>query len=536
MASNLGHNVTNAQPNSTPAASSEIWSSILNSVASSRATPTKNVILFGEPNVGKSTFLNFIRHENRVREKPVSGIASNGGLEAAPASSSEEEYFKRLEALPVSSKLALTHDFIDLKDGDSEDSLARINFYQLADPHPRYHKLANMALGPTQYGQSTAMIFLDWGRPWLFIESLQKWLRFLEIAHTEILDYGGDSRTVDDPDRYTTGKAMIEELKAQLVKYFQDYKDAPVGLGEEKRPAISALSETPIKIAPGCLSRNLGIPLIIVCTKSDKIKQVERDGDYTEGCFDYIQQILRTICLQYGATLIYTSIYRPNSFSLLRNYLLHRLFGVAGSATNDNPNNETSSTSNILPSYLNSFKVRGLIVERESVFVPSGWDSFNKIRVLRDGIQCAAIQASMVNDLAEQVLPYLPAHHQAKFTQTSEDLEFDPDETPVSLRKSYAETIKLPFSATRQAALVSDSILAQPEQAFLAAHFAMFQGMDSANGFPHTLPYVGTANIVVDRSSRGNESEPNTNSPASLTSPNASNSFFKKLAMKDTKS
>lgn len=536
MASNLGHNVPSSQSNSNPAASSEIWSSILDSVASSRATPTKNVILFGEPNVGKSTFLNFIRHENRVREKPTSGIASNGGLESAPASPSEEEYFKRLETLPVSSKLALTHDFIDLKDGESEDSLARINFYQIADPHPRFHKLANMALGPTQYGQSTAMIFLNWGRPWLFLESLQKWLRFLELAHTEILDYGSDPRTVDDPDRYTTGKAMVDELKTQLFKYFQDYKEAPVGLGEEKRPIISALSEAPVKLAPGCLSRNLGIPLIIVCTKSDKIKQVERDGDYTEGCFDYIQQILRTICLQYGATLIYTSIYRPNSFSLLRNYLLHRLFGVVGSPpTNENSATESSSTPSILPSYLNSFKVRGLIVERESVFVPSGWDSFNKIRVLRDGIQCAAIQASMVNDLAEEVSPYLPTHHQANFTRSTEELEFDPDETPISLRKSYAETIKLPFSATRQAALVSDSISAQPEQAFLAAHFAMFQGMDSANGFPQTLPYVGTANIVVDRSSRGTEPEPSSNSPTSLTSPNASNSFFKKLAMKDTK-
>jgi len=269
---------------------------------------------------------------------------------------------------------------------------------------------------------------------------------------------------------------------------------------------------------------------------SDKIKQVERDCDYTEGCFDYIQQILRTICLQYGATLIYTSIYRPNSFSLLRNYLLHRLFGVTGNPTiNDNSNTESNSAPLLLPSYLNSYKVRGLIVERESVFVPSGWDSFNKIRVLRDGIQCAAIQASMVNDLAKEIAPYLPNHHQARFTERSEDIEIDESEAPVSLRSSYADTIKLPFSATRQAALSSVNISAQPEQTFLGGHFTMFQGMDSAaNGFPHPLPYVGTANIKVDRPAYGVEVD--SSSSVAVASPNANSSFFKKLAMKDTKS
>jgi len=52
-----------------------------------------------------------------------------------------------------------------------------------------------------------------------------------------------------------------------LSKYFQDYKDIPANVGDEKRPAVPALSEAPSKLPPGCLSRNLGIPIIIVCTQ-----------------------------------------------------------------------------------------------------------------------------------------------------------------------------------------------------------------------------------------------------------------------------
>lgn len=152
---------------------------------------------------------------------------NGAGLESAPATASEEDFFKRLDERPTSSKLALTHAYVDLKDEENDgidkvrrannsiDSMARINFYQISDPHPRFHKLVNMALGPTQYGQSAAMIFLDWGRPWLFLENMQKWLRFLELAHLNVLDHGADPRMLNDADAYTAGKAMMEELTTQ---------------------------------------------------------------------------------------------------------------------------------------------------------------------------------------------------------------------------------------------------------------------------------------------------------------------------------
>ncbi|KAJ9089090.1 hypothetical protein DSO57_1016361 [Entomophthora muscae] len=410
--------------------------------------------------------------------------------------------------------------------------MARINFYQVSDPHPRFHKLVNLALGPLQYGQSAAMIFLDWGRPWLFLENIQKWLRFLELAHLNVLDHGCDPRMLNDPDAYTTGKAMMEELTTLLARYIQDYKDAPISAGEDRRAATTA-PLSPINLPQGCLSRNLGIPLIIVCTKSDKIKQVEREGDYKENHFDFIQQTLRTICLQYGATLIYTSIHRPSSFALLRNYLLHRLFGASGSGEISQAG-EAAPTPSILPSYLNNFKTRGLMVERESVFVPSGWDSFNKIRVLRESFLCGAIQRGMTRDLISVIVPHAPPHHQSRLEAIASDNAAEDEEEHESLSEFYSSIIPLPFSATRQAALSTPEVAAQPEQAFLAAHFAMFQGMDSASSyFPNPLPYVGTAADKTSRTGDADQSTSSANLPSGTNNATGANSFFKMLSMKD---
>lgn len=37
------------------------------------------------------------------------------------------------------------------------------------------------------------------------------------------------------------------------------------------------------------------------------------------------------------------------------------------------------------------FQSRAQVVERDTVFVPSGWDSWNKIKVLREGFDCESI-------------------------------------------------------------------------------------------------------------------------------------------------
>lgn len=83
-----------------------------------------------------------------------------------------------------------------------------------------------------------------------------------------------------------------------------------------------------------------------------------------------------------GASLFYTSQTRPETFTLLRSYLLHRLYApsVFPPVSSDNPLAPPVSTSTRFP-----FLHRANILDREQVLVPAGWDSWGKIEALGDG-------------------------------------------------------------------------------------------------------------------------------------------------------
>ena len=55
---------------------------------------------------------------------------------------------------------------------------------------------------------------------------------------------------------------------------------------------------------------------------------LEKDLDYKEEYFDFIQEHLRKFCLQYGAALFYTSVKEDKNCDLLYKYLVHRIYGL----------------------------------------------------------------------------------------------------------------------------------------------------------------------------------------------------------------
>lgn len=96
---------------------------------------------------------------------------------------------------------------------------------------------------------------------------------------------------------------------------------------------------------------------------------------------DWIQQVLRTICLSYGAALFYTSQTQPSTYKLLRDYLYHRLYAapVAGAEAPVSP----------FP-----FPHRANVLDRDAVLVPAGWDSWGKINVLREGFDLQRVHSA----------------------------------------------------------------------------------------------------------------------------------------------
>ncbi|XP_034050548.1 cytoplasmic dynein 1 light intermediate chain 1-like, partial [Thalassophryne amazonica] len=67
-------------------------------------------------------------------------------------------------------------------------------------------------------------------------------------------------------------------------------------------------------------------------------------------------------CLQYGASLVYTSVKEMKNLDVLYKYLVHRLYGFP-------------------------FHFPAQVVERDAVFIPSGWDNEKKIGILHENFQ-----------------------------------------------------------------------------------------------------------------------------------------------------
>lgn len=66
---NYKQNMEGSRPSSPEELPQDLWSSILDSVSSSRSIPSKQVILLGEPSSGKSTIAAALLQKQRIEEK-----------------------------------------------------------------------------------------------------------------------------------------------------------------------------------------------------------------------------------------------------------------------------------------------------------------------------------------------------------------------------------------------------------------------------------------------------------------------------------
>lgn len=158
-----------------------------------------------------------------------------------------------------------------------------------------------------------------------------------------------------------------------MQAHLQHYAEPPAA--GAPAPA-KTLGTTLLPLGQGTLTLNpAGVPIVVVCTRADQMDSVGDEmgmkGGSWEERTDWIQQVLRTICLSYGAALFYTSQTQPSTYTLLRDYLVHRLY------TSPGPNGE--------PVARYPFAHRANVLDRDAVLVPAGWDSWGKINVLREG-------------------------------------------------------------------------------------------------------------------------------------------------------
>lgn len=109
-----------------------------------------------------------------------------------------------------------------------------------------------------------------------------------------------------------------------------------------------------LPLGEGVLEVNLGIPLIIVCSKSDVIQSNDK-GIFTDKALDVLNKFVRTSSLLYGATTIFVSEKSQVNVDLLYHYLGHRLYGFP-------------------------LQYKPSLDEKDRMFIPSGFDSLTLIK------------------------------------------------------------------------------------------------------------------------------------------------------------
>lgn len=110
----------------------------------------------------------------------------------------------------------------------------------------------------------------------------------------------------------------------------------------------------------GVLKVNLGIPIIVVCNKIDLLLRGDK-AQLLDQSLEFIQKHVRTYCLSYAATLIFTEVMQQQTnLDVLYSYILHRLYDL-------------------------EFTSKPQIMQKDSVFIPTGFDSLLLIDALCKG-------------------------------------------------------------------------------------------------------------------------------------------------------
>uniref|UniRef100_A0A6Q2XUZ0 Dynein light intermediate chain n=1 Tax=Esox lucius TaxID=8010 RepID=A0A6Q2XUZ0_ESOLU len=294
-----------------------LWSSILSEVSTrsrSKLPSGKNALILGDTGTGKTTL-----------------IAKLQGV---------EEYVKGR---------GLEYLYFNVHDDDIDDH-AMCNAWILDGD--LYHKgLQKFAVCGENLADTMALLVVDMSRPWLVLDSLQKWASVLR----------------EHIDKLRVNPETLRDLEQRLVRQFQEYTE-PGGdhsASPQRRNPVAGDAEEECVVLPlgdNTLTHNLGVPVMVVCTKCDTFGSLEKDHDYREEHFDFIQSHIRHFCLQYGAALLYTSTKENKNIDLLYKYLVHRLYGFP-------------------------FDLSAQVVEKDSVFIPSGWDNEKKVAILYENFQ-----------------------------------------------------------------------------------------------------------------------------------------------------
>ncbi|TQV97977.1 dynein light intermediate chain [Cordyceps javanica] len=259
-----------------------LWTSMLESVASGKRLPEKNLLILGGGTDAQRGFLEALSADQDGR---------NSGRQKMP---------------PVANNFALGYTYYDVLDADQDDILARVSLYLLSQPSGEFASLVSPLLTPETIPNTALVILLDWAQPHLWLRQIWSWIQVLEevMGHTS------------------------PEARSEMEDTMSSWRERGRGGSStnlDGTPSATAVdSDGSLPLGPGEWTEPLGLPLCVVCQNAQKIDFLERNQGWKEPDFDTVLQFLRTVLLRHGGSLIYTSQNIPSQLPSL----IHSTLGI----------------------------------------------------------------------------------------------------------------------------------------------------------------------------------------------------------------
>ncbi|KAM4065555.1 dynein light intermediate chain (DLIC) domain-containing protein [Hirsutella rhossiliensis] len=312
-----------------------LWTSMLESVASGKKLPEKNILVLGGTPESQREFL-----------ESLSGTTARRS-------------FDRQKMPPIANNFALGYTYYDVLDADQEDTLARVSLYLLSQPSTEFAPLVSPLLTAETVPNTTLVILLDWSQPHLWLRQLWNWIQVLEQVMSHVK---------------AEARNEMEEVMASWKE--RGRGGATINLdGTPSTTGTTGDGDGLLPLGPGEWTEPLGLPLSVVCQNAQKMEFLEKSMGWKEPDFDTVLQYLRTVLLRHGASLIYTS---QNTTSQLP-VLLHSTLGIT--------------------SLLKRQPLKHNVIDRDKIVVAPNWDSWGKIRILGGTFDAELVSSGWEEDI-----------------------------------------------------------------------------------------------------------------------------------------
>ncbi|KAK9381321.1 dynein light intermediate chain-domain-containing protein [Kockiozyma suomiensis] len=320
----------------------EIWTNLLDSALTAKSATARTILLIGGSAEIQRSFITQLV------------TSTDGNLYSVKGSHTT-----------MQNEFAIGYLYLDIYDREQEDLILRLNVYTMPKVFASYAKLlVDILRKDNTTFENLFVIFLcDWVEPRRWIRDLAQSIIFLRDSVFSELDQ----------DTYSAGLQRCSERYKKLTR---------VSFAESFQLPNNGI-EVEMPLGKGEFDAPLGVDFMVAMMNSERIDILERQFGRKDDEFDFIQQFLRTILLKHGASLIYLSSDSKTLFSFVF-YLL-------------SPSIESEHSKDFVAEAAQQIKPN--VIQRDSLLIPSGWDSWSKILVIKEDFDVEGVSGSWQHDV-----------------------------------------------------------------------------------------------------------------------------------------